>query len=206
MTDHELGTLTPAGDRWRLTFTRRLAHPRDKVWRAITEPEHLAAWFPDRIVGELRAGARLRFVAEMHDDFEGEMVAFDPPAVMELLWGTDSIRIELEPESSPVALASLAAPDASASGSGGPQSVPPVPASTLLRLVVTFDEEGKAARDGAGWHECLDRLVTDVAGGEQRPWGDDWRAKFARYQDHLGPAASTIGPPENWEEHADQQR
>jgi hypothetical protein len=30
MDDTELGTLTRPGDRWMLTFTRRLAHPREK--------------------------------------------------------------------------------------------------------------------------------------------------------------------------------
>ena len=55
MDDAELGTLTRQGDRWMLTFTRRLAHPREKVWRAVTEPEHLAAWYPQEIVGERRA-------------------------------------------------------------------------------------------------------------------------------------------------------
>ena len=34
--------------RWRLRFTRALAHPPEKVWRAITEPEHLASWFRPR--------------------------------------------------------------------------------------------------------------------------------------------------------------
>ena len=62
MDDAELGSLTRQGDRWMLTFTRRLAHPREKVWRAVTEPEHLAAWYPQEIVGERRAGAPLRLV------------------------------------------------------------------------------------------------------------------------------------------------
>jgi uncharacterized protein YndB with AHSA1/START domain len=175
MTDSDLGSLTRAGDRWMLTFTRRLTHPREKVWRAITEPEHLAAWFPDRIEGEFRAGAALRFVADAHDDFDGEMVAFDPPSVMELRWGTDSIRIELEPD-----------------GDG-----------TRLRLIDTFDEEGKAARDGAGWHECLGRLVTAVDGEPLPAWGVGWMDLFARYRAHLGPEASTIGPPEGWEPASD---
>ena len=42
MDDTDLGTLTRQGDRWTLRFTRRLAHPRKKMWRAVTEPEHLA--------------------------------------------------------------------------------------------------------------------------------------------------------------------
>jgi uncharacterized protein YndB with AHSA1/START domain len=86
MDDAELGTLTRQGDRWMLTFTRRLAHPREKVWRAVTEPEHLAAWYPQQIVGERRAGAPLRFVSSAGDGFDGQMLVFDPPEVMEFTW------------------------------------------------------------------------------------------------------------------------
>src|SRR4051812_18430190 len=126
MNDADLGTLARNGDRWTLTFTRRLPHPPEKVWRAVTEPEHLAVWFPDQIVGERRAGAPLRFVTSSGDGFDGEMLVFDPPSVMELMWGTDRLRIELEPDNT--------------DGTG-----------TLLTLTDTFAELGKAARDGAGW-------------------------------------------------------
>lgn len=34
MDDMGLGVLAQQDDRWTLTFTRRLAHPREKVWRA----------------------------------------------------------------------------------------------------------------------------------------------------------------------------
>ena len=46
------GELEQDGDRWRLRFTRELAHPAETVWQAVTEPRHLEAWFPQRIVGE----------------------------------------------------------------------------------------------------------------------------------------------------------
>jgi uncharacterized protein YndB with AHSA1/START domain len=36
------GRLESDGAGWRLRFTRSFAHPAEKVWRAITEPEHLA--------------------------------------------------------------------------------------------------------------------------------------------------------------------
>jgi uncharacterized protein YndB with AHSA1/START domain len=169
----DLGVLAKRGDRWTLTFTRRLPHPISKVWAAITEAEHLATWFPDEIVGERKAGAPLKFVNSQGGSFEGEVLAFEPPSVMELLWGTDTLRIE------------LAADDT----------------GTVLTLTDTFDELGKAARDGAGWHECLGRLDAELDGTEPRPWGGCWREVHPRYVDALGPEASTIGPPEGWEEH-----
>jgi len=164
------GELSAIDDRWQLRFSRTLPHSQDKVWRAITEPEHLAAWFPHRIVGERVAGAPLRF--EEHDDpdssFEGEMLRFDPPKVVEFSWGDDVIRIELEPDG----------------------------ARTVLTLLDTFAEHGKAARDGAGWHECLDRLGVHLAGDELDACDGTWAAVNALYVEKFGPDASTIGPPD----------
>src|SRR5690348_18407988 len=82
-----------------LRFTRALAHPPEKVWAAITEPEHLAHWFPTTIDGERAAGALLRFTfpGGQFPPFEGEMLTYEPPSVMEFRWGPDVIRLELSP-------------------------------------------------------------------------------------------------------------
>ena len=169
MDDTDLGTLERRGDRCTLTFTRRLDHPPEKVWRAITEDEHLAAWFPQRIVGERRAGAPLRFLTsdDPEDGFDGELVVYEPPSVLELLWGADRLRIEVRSE-----------------GDG-----------SLLTLVDTFDEVGKAARDAAGWHECLDRLVAEIDRSGPPGWGERWRAVHPRYVERFGAEAATVGPP-----------
>src|SRR6185295_10700337 len=47
-------TYRPAGDHWTLVFVRDLEHPPEKVWTALTEPDHLARWAPytsDRDLG-----------------------------------------------------------------------------------------------------------------------------------------------------------
>jgi uncharacterized protein YndB with AHSA1/START domain len=174
MNDRDLGTLAQqSDDEWTITFTRRLPHPPDKVWRAVTEPEHMAVWFPDEMVGDRQAGAPLKFVTAHGDGFEGEMIVFDPPSVMELLWGTDRLRIEVRPDEN---------------GDG-----------TVLTLVDTITELGKAARDAAGWHECLDRLVCELQGVEPPKFGSAWAAINAVYVERFGPEASTIGPPPGWE-------
>jgi uncharacterized protein YndB with AHSA1/START domain len=169
----DLGTLARHGDRWTLTFTRNLAHPREKVWRAVTEPAHLAAWYPQEIVGERKPGAPLRFVSPNGDGFDGQMLVFEPPSVMEFTWGTDLLRIEL-----------------AADGAG-----------TVLTLTDTFDDVGKAARDAAGWHECLDLLAADLDGTPRSDWGETWHRVHPVYVAALGPEAATIGPPPGWEEH-----
>lgn len=167
----DLGVLSAAADQWTLTFTRWFAHPADKVWRAVTEEEHLVQWFPQRIKGEWKAGASLRFEMEGGDGFDGEIVQFDPPNIVEIMWGTDRLRIEVRPD-----------------GDG-----------SVLVLSDTFAELGKAARDGAGWHECLERLEADLDGAAQRERGEGWVELFERYKRELGPDASTLGPPEGWE-------
>ena len=158
---------TKAGPR--LRFTRQLDHPLDKVWRAVTEPEHLKAWFPDTIVVEEWAvGAPLRFADTVVGDFGGEVLAFEPPTLLEFRWGNDVLRIELE---------------GSADG-------------TTLTLFDTIETIGKAARDGAGWHVCLDLLEHHLDGASPE-WSPDnrWREVHPSYVERLGPAASTIGPP-----------
>ncbi|MEU0572772.1 SRPBCC family protein [Nonomuraea sp. NPDC005983] len=83
-------TITPDG-RTTLHMERRLPHPPAKVWRAITEPEHLARWFP----------------AEMHIDGDKVSYGFGPdgvvtrndsPRVLAHTWGQDELRWELRPD------------------------------------------------------------------------------------------------------------
>jgi len=164
--EHE-GTLEQVGDQWRLRFSRHLAHTPDKVWRAVTEPEYLKTWFPQEIVGDWTIGGKLVFRSE-GPDFDGTVLAVDPPQLLEFVWGTDTIRLELTPD-----------------GDG-----------TLLTLLDTFAEVGKGARDAAGWHVCLDNLEQSLAG--QTPSGaagERWRAVHPRYVEKFGPEAATIGPP-----------
>jgi hypothetical protein len=62
--------------------------------------------------------------------------------------------------------------------------------------VDTFDELGKAARDAAGWHVCLEQLAHHLDGSTP-PWdsGDRWAEVHERYAAAFGPEATTIGPP-----------
>jgi uncharacterized protein YndB with AHSA1/START domain len=169
------GTVEQTDDaRWQLRFTRRLAHPQAKVWRAITEPEHLAQWFPTTIEGERAAGAALRFSFpnEIAPPMDGVMIAYEPESLLELGWGPDIIRIELQPVSE----------------------------GTELTLLDALEERGKAARDGAGWHVCLDSLEAALGGSATaRENMDVWHEVHPHYVDSFGPEAATIGPPEGME-------
>jgi uncharacterized protein YndB with AHSA1/START domain len=167
------GVLEPAGDRWQLRFTRRFPHSPDKVWRALVESDDFNAWFPFDRDGDLATGATLHF--RPHEDdtvvFDGEMTEFRPPSVMEFRWSAnETLRFEVEPD-----------------GDGA--------RFTLLNV---FDELGKATRDAAGWHSCLDALdhvVADTAIPASTK--DGWQRLRDKYAARFGPDASTIGPPES---------
>jgi uncharacterized protein YndB with AHSA1/START domain len=166
-----IGDLETAGDRWQLRFRRELRHAPDRVWRALTSPEELRTWFPDQVqVDEWKVGAKMRFkdANERIEPFDGEVLAFDPPRLLEFRWGTDVIRFEV-----------------SARGDG-----------CVLTLVDTIDELGKAARDGAGWHVCLDALEAHLADMPALPMEEAWGPLHEEYVRKFGPEASTIGPPE----------
>lgn len=167
----DYGELTTDGGRAVVTYRRRFPHPPEKVWRALTEDEHLEAWFPTTIEGERRPGAKLIFRHRNADlpPMEGEIKAIEPPRLLELTWGGDTLRFELAPD-----------------GEG-----------TALTLTATMEELGKAARDGAGWHTCLANLSHELDGRE--PSETDWRATHRLYQERFGPEASTVGVPKEVE-------
>jgi uncharacterized protein YndB with AHSA1/START domain len=166
------GRLEQAGDRWQLHFTRRLPHPPEKVWKALTEPEHLKEWFPNDIEGERKEGATLRHVFRNDEApvMAGEMLVFEPPAVLEFSWGDDVLRFELRAEDDGK--------------------------STVLDLVDVLEDIGKGARDGAGWHVCLDALERHLRGESTDIQDSDvWKPVHERYVEQFPPEASTIGPP-----------
>lgn len=126
------GTLKRSGDKYVLRFERRLRHPPEKVWRALSEPDELAHWFPARMEGERREGASIRFVFEGHEGptLTGTLRVFDPPRVLEYSWDDELLRWELTPHAE----------------------------GCLLVFTTTFAERVKAPRDAAGWDLCLDGL------------------------------------------------
>jgi hypothetical protein len=71
----------------------------------------------------------------------------------------------------------------------------PTDEGTMLTLTDTLEELGKAARDAAGWHYCLDRFDF-VLDGRPRKGDDSWKQLNDMYIERFGPAASTIGPPD----------
>ena len=154
-----------------LRFDRRIAHPVEAVWSGITSPEELARWFPTRVSGEMREHGHLTFTFEEHElaPMEGEVTEFDPPQHFAFWWGEDHLRFELSP------------------AAGGTE--------TDLQFTVQLGTADKAARDGAGWHVCLDRLAAVLDGGGEevfRGVTEGWRRHYEEYERRGFPASAEI--------------
>ncbi len=148
------GTLVTSGGIAVVAFERRLAHPIDAVWAALTESDQLAAWLgpgtlEPRVGGDvaIRTGPEGR--AELQRVMSGRVLAWDPPHALEYEWiqpGTDVsvVRYELEADA------------------GG----------TVLRLTHRRSVAPGAFGGRAGWHAYLDRLSAHLDGRPVPAWFD----------------------------------
>jgi uncharacterized protein YndB with AHSA1/START domain len=157
------GTVEEADGRYVLRFERRLRHPRERVWDALTRPERLREWFGDVEVDlELVEGGRYEvrttgppelvdaIVAEAGKEAlvqHNTILRVEPPALLEHTFGApDSVvRWELRPD-----------------GDG-------------CRLLLThteppgFSVSEHGPRDLAGWHALLE-LLARALDGSPAPW------------------------------------
>lgn len=152
-------------------FERTFPHPVGAVWAAVTDPEQLAEWFPTTVEFErLQVGAAIefRFAQDAYPPMRGELLEVEPERRLTFTWGDDRLTFELEPRD------------------GG--------AACRLCFSVVLDSADKAARDAAGWEQCLDMLDAVVEGRPPaRPAPSDrWRSYYAEYR-RLGlPARAPI--------------
>jgi uncharacterized protein YndB with AHSA1/START domain len=169
------GSLHTIEGRSVLRFERRLAHPPEKVWRAITEAEELAGWFPAEMQGERKAGAPIRFVFGNDEapPQDGEITEFDRPRLFAYTWSDSVLRWELRPD----------------------------PAGCLLVFTHTFDERPSAASLATGWDTCLDGLdrvlsgrTEPVALGGKLAATRRYRTRHEAYAEVFGLLAGTAQP------------
>jgi uncharacterized protein YndB with AHSA1/START domain len=141
---------------------RHLPDPPAVVWRALTEREQLRSWFPSDVIldgGRWEVGATITFPfpPEIMDlTFTGEVLEVDEPNLLVFTWGDDTLHFELSPEEN----------------------------GTRLVLVDELPADS-AARNAAGWENCLDRLEG------LEPANGVWDSRFERYSAEFEPA---LGP------------
>lgn len=75
------------GEKATLVFRRRLPHPPESVWKAITDPSDLAVWYMTKAVIDGREGGSIDFLSgpsRLH--VTGRILIWDPPKVFEHEW------------------------------------------------------------------------------------------------------------------------
>ena len=166
---HPLGEVLRDGDTIGLRYERRLAHPPERVWRALTESDQLQHWFPTDIVGERREGAPLQLpfwppVVEKHEiadhTLSGRILTWDPPRTFAWMWDRDTLIFELHP------------------------------IDIGTRLVFTtwvVDTTAGVHRTAAGYHVCLDQLVSLVDTDDPPPFIDQETAGYEALYEVLVP-------------------
>jgi len=155
------------GDKWTLILVRELRHSPEKVWQALTEPEHLRQWAPfdaDGSLGKVGNTVKLTTVkAPTAQVSDAKVTRADAPKLLEYNWGSNEMRWELE-----------------VLGSG-----------TRLTLWHNIDRRF-ISWGAAGWHICfdvLDRLLSGtplgrIVGGEATKF--DWQRLNAEYARQFG--------------------
>ncbi len=175
MLDREQYTPGPAniariqkdGEKWTLILVRVLRHSPEKVWEALTDPEHLREWAPfvaDGSLGTVGTTVKLTTVAAPRPTVsEAKVTRADAPNVLEYNWGDHDMRWELE-----------------ASGGG-----------TRLTLWTNIGHRF-IAMGAAGWHICFDVLdhllsgtpIGRIVGPEAMKFG--WQRLHAEYAKQFG--------------------
>ena len=67
-----------------------LSVPRDRVWRAITEPEELARWFPQKAEWELEPGREGLFTWDGYGGFRIRVEAVEAPTYLAWRWANEA--------------------------------------------------------------------------------------------------------------------
>jgi uncharacterized protein YndB with AHSA1/START domain len=165
------GTLETLDDgRSRIRFERRLSHPVERVWAALTEPDEMRRWWAAADELELRQGGRFT-IRWLNTDEEGNTAiargtvsAVDPPHLLELDSDIHGVmRWELRSQGEATALTF----------------------TSTLQLPEEYRDKVLA-----GWHAHLDFLEDALDGRPIEDW-DEWPIEV--WQEHHDRYAAKAG-------------
>jgi uncharacterized protein YndB with AHSA1/START domain len=155
------GTITVEGEYAMLTYERRLSHPREAVWKAITDPTELSGWMNTIAVVDGCNDGTIDFVNTVSGfHTTGRILVWDPQHVFEHEW-----HIAPNP--------SLPHGEPEAAICWELEQVGD--SDTLLTLTHSRLTKSTSLRFAPGWHAYLDRLEASLK-NEVPP---DWMHQFS---------------------------
>jgi len=163
------GTVTFEGGYATITFERRVRHPIQVVWEALTESEHLARWYMTRARLDAREGGSIDYQsgpAQYH--VTGKILTWRPPRVFEHEWNVEP-RKEL-----PKGEKSIVRWELTPDGDG-----------TILRITHKRLTRPTAIGFVSGIHAFLDRLEDELDGVPLVDWRtrvDEVRANYPGWE------------------------
>jgi uncharacterized protein YndB with AHSA1/START domain len=156
MTDNQASVIDEGTFTVRRTI--RIAAPIEKVWTAVTAPEHISKWFGQTVLDGTGAGAQGAITFPDYGTVPLRIEAVDAPRMVSYRWGNDDAAEErpdtLENDRSTVFTFTLEA----------------VPNGTQLTVVETgfehtSDPTANLESHREGWDGELDKLVALLEGG-----------------------------------------
>jgi len=149
-----VGKVEYDGEYSTLTFSRRVRHPPEDVWSAITDPEQLKSWYMTRAVVTDGKGGSIDFISgPSHFHATGRILRWDPPSLFEHEW-----NVEPRPEL-PSGERSVVRWELARDGDG-----------TQITLVHQRLTRRTATGFAPGIHAFLDRLSAQLSGEPIPDW------------------------------------
>lgn len=87
MTENEASVIDEGAFTVRRTI--RIAAPLDKVWRAVTEPEHISRWFGQTVLDGSGVGATGTMTFDGYGTIPLRVEAIDAPRTVSYAWSND---------------------------------------------------------------------------------------------------------------------
>ena len=85
------GAVITSGDKATLVFRRRLDHPPEVVWKALTDTSELSKWYMTKATIDGREGGSIDFISgpsRLH--VTGRILVWKPPIIFEHEWKVES--------------------------------------------------------------------------------------------------------------------
>jgi uncharacterized protein YndB with AHSA1/START domain len=160
------GIITFEGEYGTLKFERRLSHPKEIVWNAITDPKEIFRWLPDyKGTFDGYTGGAIDLVNTVSGSHvTGDILICDRPSVFEYEWHISPNQMFPYGELESVIRWDLKQDSDS---------------DTLLIVTHNRLNKSTALRLAPGWHAYLDRLET-ILNNEVPP---EWARRFAEVKE-----------------------